>query len=285
MLKKTKLYAESWNVAWRKANPGQILTDKKTEFNIINNSYRYWAADPFLFEHNGEVYIFAELYDYIRRRGGIGYYKLNPNNKSKWIPIIFEDYHLSYPYIFEADGEIYIMPEANASNSLYLYRAVNFPDKWEKADVLRENIKLADTTIFKWENNRLALSFNVEDPHNPALCLLDLNDKNKDVVVMSENTNEKRSAGKHLPNNIRPAQNCEEDYGKGLIFYSYTVNNHKYSETEIERVFPCDLEYSKKVFLDGMHTYNYCNGYEVVDIKTRRFNLLNLIFRTIGKIM
>ena len=61
MLKETSLYAESWNVAWRKQGVGSILKDKKTEFTVIKNSFRYWAADPFLFEYEGKKYIFAEL--------------------------------------------------------------------------------------------------------------------------------------------------------------------------------------------------------------------------------
>ena len=33
-----------------------------------------------------------------------------------------------------------------------------------------------------------------------------------------------------------------------------------------------------------MHTYNADSEYEIIDIKTRRFNLLNLVFRLFGKI-
>lgn len=47
MFERTALFAESWNVAWRKINRESILTDKITPFAIIKNSFRYWAADPF----------------------------------------------------------------------------------------------------------------------------------------------------------------------------------------------------------------------------------------------
>ena len=70
MLKETNLYAESWNVAWRRESVQRsILKDTKTEFRVIKNSFRYWAADPFIFEYAGKIYIFAELYDYVKRRG------------------------------------------------------------------------------------------------------------------------------------------------------------------------------------------------------------------------
>ena len=285
MKEKSKIYAESWNVAWRKcSDKNSILNDKKSPFTFIKNSIRYWAADPFLFEHNGDIYIFAELYDYFKRRGVIGFYKLNGKKRGKWISVISEDYHLSYPYIFKKDGQIYIMPESNASNSLYLYRAVNFPYEWEKAIAIRENVKLADTTLFDFNNKEYALSFDVTFPKKPNLMLLDMKEKNNDKILDLENVELRRPAGKVLPDNIRPAQNCTSDYGKGIIFYHYSLKDDEYSEEEIQRVFPEDLSYSQEIYLDGMHTYNRLDKYEVIDVKTRRFNLLNLASRIIGKL-
>lgn len=92
MLKETSLYAESWNVAWRQKSRGSILSDKKTEFNVIKNAFRYWAADPFVFEHGEKTYIFAELYDYVKCKGCLGYYELS-SSSPKWVSVIEEDYH------------------------------------------------------------------------------------------------------------------------------------------------------------------------------------------------
>ena len=96
MKKISILFSESWNVAWRKKGTGSLLHDKKSIFHVIRNPIRYWAADPFLFESKGKHYIFAELYDYVKRRGTIGYYSFD---QKKWISVIKEDYHLSYPYL------------------------------------------------------------------------------------------------------------------------------------------------------------------------------------------
>ena len=62
------------------------------------------------------------------------------------------------------------------------------------------------------------------------------------------------------------------------------MKDDEYSEEEIQRVFPEDLSYSQEIYLDGMHTYNRLDKYEVIDVKTRRFNLLNLASRIIGKL-
>lgn len=51
-----------------------------------------------------------------------------------------------------------------------------------------------------------------------------------------------------------------------------------------QKKYPHELQFSNKIFLDGMHTYNADSEYEIIDLKTRRFNLLNLVFRLFGKI-
>lgn len=289
MLVESKVFAESWNVAWRKKAPGEILSDCKTEFTVVKNGFRFWAADPFVFEYNEEVYIFAELYDYIRCRGVLGYYKLKEKSESKWKPIIVENYHMSYPNIFRLGDEVFIMPEANASGELYMYRAVEFPDKWEKCHVLRAGVEYADTTPFIWNGKKKALTYQVTDPYHPELFILDLEDSTLDRKLELPNVERRRSAGnvfEYQGKRIRPAQDCVEDYGKGIIFYEYGITpDGEYFENEVLELKPEQLVLSRKLYLDGMHTYNCSEHYEVVDIKTRRFNLLNFIFRFVGKVL
>lgn len=287
MLERTSLYAESWNVAFRKKATG-ILGDKKTPFQIIKNSWRYWAADPFVFETQDSVYIFAELYDYIFCKGTLGYCKLENGKKPKWKKVICEKTHLSYPYITKKDEKIYIIPESGASSTLYAYTAVSFPDKWEKAFVFREGVNYGDTTFFCHDKRKLALAYDVSNPNQYRLLLVDLENSENDIVI-NGNSALQRPAGKFFYHDnflIRPAQICENDYGEGLIFYKVLFEeNGRYSEEEIERILPTELNFSKKILLDGMHTYNTTETYEVIDIKTRRFNLVNFLFRIISKII
>ena len=127
-LHNTPLYAESWNVAFRRKPQGTILTDRKTPFVVIPNSLRYWAADPMVFTHEGRTYIFAELYDYTLYRGVIGVTEyLGDSRFSPWTPIIREDFHMSYPYVFRVGKDVYMIPETTRRNALLLYRAVEFP--------------------------------------------------------------------------------------------------------------------------------------------------------------
>ena len=122
-----------YRAAFRKKGGHALLDDEAVPFRAIKNNLRYWVADPFVFERDGETYIFAELFDYLRRRGVIGYSKLKANGSfSSWKEIIVEPYHMSYPQIFEHDGEIYIVPETGSGHTLDMYRAVDFPDRWQR---------------------------------------------------------------------------------------------------------------------------------------------------------
>ena len=283
---KLPIFAESWNVAWRKKPAMEILKDTDTPFIVIPNSFRYWAADPFVIESKeGKTYIFAELYDYIRHRGVLGYCRLDQNVRVKWYPVIEEPYHLSFPFIFADKNDIYIIPESSASHELYIYKAIRFPDEWIRVKTIRSDIKVVDTTVFQENGHTFALTYNIEDIHNPRLYLLDVEDLNNDKEIACSNQDLRRPAGRiNEEMKIRPAQNCIEDYGKGLVFYKYDMRNSVYAEKELYRFYPQDICLNKKLYLDGMHTYNWSENYEVIDIKTRRFNLLNLVMRVWNKI-
>lgn len=285
MINESRIYAESWNIAIRERK--EILFDTTTQFNVIKNPFRYWIADPFLFEHGNEVYIFAEMYDYLRRRGVIGCAKITKGCVGKWKPVIIEPYHLSYPYIYEKQGEIFIVPESGSNRSLDVYRAVEFPHKWEKYTQLRRGRKLADTTLIESDGIQYGITYDVSDTQHYKVVLLDL-EKNADICLEMSNIEKRRPAGKFFgigDTLYRPAQNCVDGYGKGIVIYRVFENNqNQYDEEQLAEIFPENLAFSKNIFLDGMHTYNRCEKYEVIDIKTRRFNVLNLLSRIYGKI-
>ncbi len=278
---KLRIFAESWNVAYRKKKDSGLLDRLDEPFTVIENSFRYWAADPFLYEKDNDVYIFAELYDYIHARGVIGYYQLTAAHP-RWVPIIQESHHLSFPFIYEMNGSVYIMPEAHKSNTLYRYRAESFPDRWVKDAVFLTDICLVDTTPIREYGYNRALAY---DSSKDLLKFIDLETK-EIKLLYNDSDGLKRPAGYiNAAAGIRAAQECGNDYGKGIIFYQFELTQEQdYKELELKRVHPQDVILSREVYLDGMHTYNQSNHYEVIDIKTRRFNVLNICMRMIHNI-
>jgi hypothetical protein len=70
---------------------------------------------------------------------------------SKDLPAIRLDFHISYPYLVEDEGQIYCVPETCEASELRLYRAVAFPTSWEAAGVLLPGFPAVDSTIFRFE--------------------------------------------------------------------------------------------------------------------------------------
>jgi hypothetical protein len=92
-----------------------------------------WAfrADPFGIWHGGRFYVFVETFDYRDRRGRIEVLTYSGELELLSIDLALQEpWHLSYPFVFASDGEIWMLPEARRSGKLTLYRATDFPLGW-----------------------------------------------------------------------------------------------------------------------------------------------------------
>ncbi|MDD1444476.1 hypothetical protein MEO93_29890, partial [Dolichospermum sp. ST_sed3] len=63
--------------------------------------------------------------------------------------VLEEDFLLSYPYVFEHNGEMYMIPTAYRQNEVRLYKAVNFPFEWRFEKVLI-NVNNMDASIVNY---------------------------------------------------------------------------------------------------------------------------------------
>jgi hypothetical protein len=91
-----------------------------------------FRADPFGLWRNDRLHVFAEAFDYRDRLGHIDLLVYDAAFRLlECRPVLKAPWHLSYPFVFEADGETWMLPEAYRSGTLTLYRARQFPDDWE----------------------------------------------------------------------------------------------------------------------------------------------------------
>ena len=93
-----------------------------------------WYADPLLFHHASGRWLFCEAFDLAAGRGSIAATSMDDNGAVTGMQVVLqEDFHLSFPTVFDWNGEIWMIPEASETNALILYRCVEFPGKWEQA--------------------------------------------------------------------------------------------------------------------------------------------------------
>ena len=109
----------------------------------------FWA-DPFAWSQAGRQFIFLEEYPYETRVGRISVIELDQTLQPLGppVPVIDEPRHLSYPFLFEHENALYMVPESAASHRVDLYRCTRFPDEWTWERTLMDGIQAADSTLF-----------------------------------------------------------------------------------------------------------------------------------------
>ncbi len=278
----SRIKKDEWIIAIRKKTEGLLLEDEKTPFSVIPNTARYWCADPFLFTHEGTTYLFFELYDRIKRKGALGYRILYPNGKYSKIKKCYEcATHLSYPHIFYGkDGAIYMMPENSGSKEFYLLKAVAFPDKWEKI-VLASEVALADSTVYFGGEETYLWTTKIAQDNVSYLEFYKVGE-NWEMLPYPQNPVVNDKFGGRMGGNpfvkegklIRVAQNSKRTYGGGLVFFEVLSLKESYEERAIKSIDPEQIPVNSKKFRLGLHTYNFDENYEVIDLKRKSVNLV-----------
>jgi len=131
------------------STPNPVLT----AHDILDTQANF-VADPFLLPVDDTWYLFFEVLNTATNQGDIGY--ATSNNGLNWNYqqiVLDEPYHLSYPYVFEWQGDYYMVPESSEVNSILLYRAVNFPTDWEFVATLLTGRAYVDPSPFYYNGS------------------------------------------------------------------------------------------------------------------------------------
>lgn len=101
---------------------GEILKDFMSETGIFKFNQIEIKADPFLFVHNETLYLFYEE----KLRMSKGYIMMTSTRDLKsWsdpVLVLQESFHLSFPFVFAVDDDVYLMPETGEVGEIRLYR-------------------------------------------------------------------------------------------------------------------------------------------------------------------
>ncbi len=123
------------------------------------------VADPFLFvTETGDWHLFFEVYTHNRDpTAAIAHAESADGYDWRYDRVVLEtDEHLSYPYVFRADGEHYMVPDRWAKErgpaGVTLYRAESFPHDWTPvAELVQPATPLHDCSPFRWDGRWWAL--------------------------------------------------------------------------------------------------------------------------------
>jgi hypothetical protein len=135
-----------WNVAYVQGNW------RNTEFASgieLNKGSFHSLADPFVICRDGKTYCFVEVLDHPRGRGFIAVYELAGGGGVLVGSALKEDFHLSFPYLFEFQGELFMCPETSEAREIRIYKCTDFPLRWKLEKIVMDNVSAADTMFFE----------------------------------------------------------------------------------------------------------------------------------------
>jgi len=277
------LHVEQWFLAFRfaggdaRAGQAELRADLQGFTRLMPPKDRFWA-DPFALEKNGRYFIFFEDLPFAAGKAHIAVTEVRRDGSwSPPVPVLERDYHLSYPFLLEHEGQLYMIPETAQNGTVEIYRCVDFPLRWKLEKTLLQGVRLVDATLHRgaerwwmFANGAAGASRGFDDelhlfhaerlfgewqahPRNPV---------KSDVRCARPAGNLYWRDGKLY----RPAQICVPRYGAGLsINRVLRLTPHAYAERQVERVLPDAAQ-----GLLGLHTINRAGDLTVADAFTRR---------------
>jgi hypothetical protein len=267
---------EEWSIAWRFSDD-ESWDGALDQFHHLHPPKGGFWADPFPLQKDGRSYIFFEELPYGAPRAHISVVEVTRDGKASAPRKVLErDYHLSYPFLIEEDGELYMIPETADNATVELYRCVEFPHKWKLERVLVEGLKCADATLHR-EHDRWWMFTTAARPGGAdindelhlfsAARLTDDWKPHRGNPVKSD-VRSARPAGRLFRRGgslYRPGQIGAPIYGSGIALHRVErLTQDEYVESEDRRIVP-----RSQPFL-GIHTINRAGDLSVADAFRRR---------------
>jgi hypothetical protein len=201
------------------------------------------VAHPFIAVERGRLHLFFTLKSTKAGTGVIGHADSADGLKWTYRGIVLrEPAVLSYPCVFKAESTHYMIPESS-DNVLRLYRATEFPAKWEMKAELVKGDKLVSPTILQHEGhwwlfvgagNATLRLFHSDAPEGPWT-------EHAGSPIVANDANIARPAGRPFIVDgklYRLAQDCEPTYGHHVVgFEITTLSRTEYRERPIEKSF------------------------------------------------
>ncbi len=234
-----------------------------------------FIADPFALQRNGELTVFVEALDYRIKCGEIHYYRYDAAFHLLDQGVALKtSFHLSYPYLIEEKGEVYMLPEQHQSDKLTLYRAARFPDQWEPVATLLD-MPAIDASIIQHEGKWWMFYALPGDDKRPLRELhvayadslfgpWTVHPRNP-VRTGLESSRPGGTPFHHEGQLYLPTQDCRKSYGDAITLLRIdALTPTTFAATPVTRLSPDGVYFA---YPDGLHTLSACGDVTLIDLK------------------
>ncbi len=277
---KERFWKEQWSIAVFRGKASDLLEGQinQNDLQWLFSDYKKgFCADPFVIEDGKSVFLFYEQFEYDKQKGRIMVSELIEDEDGKITTTesevaIERDKHISYPFVFSFNGEMFMIPETSAENEIALYKAIDFPLKWERERVLIPNFAGIDATLHFADGKWWIFCSNAKSGANENLYIFYAEDlfgiwqehKKNPVKIDIEDS---RMAGSFLlwkGKTIRVAQNCKRTYGEEVVLNELEILSiEDFKEKEL---YALSLS-NKSEYSEGMHTISASEHFVAIDAK------------------
>ena len=244
-----------------------------------------FTADPFGIEREGLLHVFVERYDYRTRRGVIDTLPLDRSaNILERREVLAAPWHLSYPYVFEHDGDVWMLPEAHRAGGLALYRATVFPWAWERACQIELDRPAVDATPLFHEGRWWLFYAGADDErHKTGALFAAWADRltggwhPHSANPIRQGASDCRPGGTPVLIDgvpVLPVQDCTRTYGGAIRPLAITCLTPDRFEAEAGP--PLRLPPGFAPFNRGMHTLSAAGSRTLIDVKRQEVGARSL---------
>ena len=265
-----------WRIGWRLTTPENDVWARRDlagePWNVLYDPVDHFYADPFPCIRDGKRVIFFEALEHKAQKGIIACSIFDEGGRpGPALPVLEESWHLSYPFVFEEDGETWMIPEASLSGEIPLYRATGFPLKWERHATLIGGVEAGDTTIVR-HGGKLWMFAVIREGiggYSDTLAIWSADRLLGPWIAHGDNPvlihdRMARPAGRMIHRAgalYRPVQDCREGYGVGVGLARVTRLDEARFEQEIETWLTPGPGWPGR----KLHTLNRWGDLEVID--------------------
>jgi hypothetical protein len=239
--------------------------------------WRY-LADPFGLRRGDTTHVFVEAFDYRTKHAVIEHHEFGPGldwRESRTALAL--PFHVSYPYIIELDGEVFMVPESQRHGEIALYRARKFPGDWVRETALIPGVPGAEASLIH-HDGRWWMFFTIVGPgardqrelhvaHAPQLTgPWQLHPQNP---ILEDRAGARPGGTPFIgPDGrlILPVQDCRRTYGGAIRFRQFTfLDTGRIETVPLATTLTGDLVSDSH--RDGLHTLAACGDLTLLDTK------------------
>lgn len=268
---------EQWQLLY--CDGGGLPHEMRLMKSLVPPSSYLWA-DPMVIDVDSKTFVFFEEMRMKTEHGHISVIEYCRKEKKfgEVKQVLKRPYHLSYPYVFMADGRFWMIPETSANRQIELYIAEEFPCRWKLYKVLMKGCDCVDATLHfhndkwwmfvglasiqgasSWEETFLFYSDHFSSdqwkshPSNPIVSDVRRSRPAGPILVQ----------GSQL---IRPSQDCSLRYGYGLRLNAIECwNETEYLEKELTHITP-----DWRPNIVGVHHISMSDYLTMMDVNVRK---------------